>query len=137
MNVSKKRKVIAELKKLEPSSWSGEALRVLEDAATEFAGQSEFSAASSVEDLIRLYEVRGERVRDGAIRARGISELLKSLATYPTEADIVIQPFLGPIKSVTAFWDREDRLVGCVTVLSEDAESGQRALVFANSRKKE
>jgi hypothetical protein len=104
------------------------ALSALKDQNVLFAGNSDSPAKNTAGDLQRIYRIRLMHCQDRQIEAFGIAELIESLGCYPPDAFILVQPFIGPNSSVTAFWSSAGALVGCVTILGRDSESGQRNL---------
>jgi hypothetical protein len=111
--------------------WKAVALSVVEDDQVVFAGNSASGASNTAGDLLRIYLLRSKHCQQQGIDVPGLVELIDSLAGRSEGAGIQVQPFLGPTSSVTAFWDAAGTLVGCVTILGRDAESGRRSLNIA------
>jgi hypothetical protein len=129
--MSKKDRLAAALRGNEKVRWKAAAAAALEDPEIAFAGQSESRATNTAGDLIRIYEMRRDYGDQKRIEAHGVVELLDCLKKCSTETVVLVQPFLGPRSSVTAFWDSEDRLLGCITVNGIDTGRGKKSLDFA------
>ncbi len=108
-------------------------LSATDDPEVVFAGNAD-GASSTAGGLLRIYEIRQRHCREQGIETYGIAELLDSLSDCGESDLIQGQPFLGPGSSVAAFWDAAGNLLGCITVLGRDPESGRRNLDFANGK---
>lgn len=131
--MNEKKKLSDALKQNVALEWAAAALSATDDPEVVFAGNAG-GASSTAGDLLRTYEIRQRHCSERGIETYGIAELLDSLSGRG-ECDLIQgQPFLGPRSSVAAFWDAAGNLLGCITVLGRDPESGRRNLDFANGR---
>ena len=123
--------LISELRVAPPDGWVASAAVALQSTSTKFAGQSERTADTSVESLIRIYEVRLSRREITGVDPVGIEFLLKRLHSMPQDALVLVRPFLSDTHSVTAFYDASLRLFAAVTVARKTPDSGAANLARA------
>ena len=104
--------------------WARVALSTVDNEHVVFAGNESFGASNTAADLLRIYRIRQARCREQGIEAWGLVELIESLSAHGANNAIEVQPFLGPTSSVTAFWNSDGDLIGCVTILGRERGSG-------------
>ncbi|WP_375313127.1 hypothetical protein WHZ77_07705 [Bradyrhizobium sp. A5] len=133
MGVKNEKNRLSEALKQNAQSWAAVALSVVGDPQVEFAG-STGGASSPAGGLLRTYRIRQRHCEEKGIQTGGMAELIDSLSVCGERDLIQVQPFIGPRSSVTAFWNAAGNLLGCITVLGPDLESGRRNLDFANGK---
>ncbi|WP_155526033.1 hypothetical protein [Bradyrhizobium symbiodeficiens] len=121
------------LKQNSEQKWAAAALSVTDDPRVVFAG-SAGGASSKAGDLLRIYQIRQKHCVEEGIETYGMAELIDVLSDFGERGLIQVQPFLGPGGSIAAFWDAAGDLLGCITVLGRDSESGWGNLDFANGK---
>jgi hypothetical protein len=129
--MSEREELLDRLKRDAMTEWGAAALSAIHDQETAFAGNTSAGATDTAGNLLRIYRLRQNHCREQGIEARGIAELIATLAGRSEDDVIRVQPFLGSKSSVTAFWDATGNLLGCITILGGDRESGRRNLEFA------
>jgi len=99
-----------------------------------FAGAGDSAATNTAADLLRIYRARLSHCEKRGIKAHGIQELMDFLIHCKPDSIFEVQPFLGAGSSITAFWDAAGQLIGCITILGRDPESGRRAFELATGK---
>ncbi|KYK47386.1 hypothetical protein A1D31_31220 [Bradyrhizobium liaoningense] len=112
--------------------WAAVALSVADDPQVVFAGNTGGSATAG--ELLRTYQIRLQICEEKGIETYGMAELIDSLSDCGERDPIQVYRFIGPSSSVAAFRDAAGNLLGCITVLGRDLESGRRNLDFANGK---
>jgi hypothetical protein len=126
-----KQKLIDALRRAAQTEWVTVALSALDDQQVIFAGLPGHRVGNTAGGFLRIYRIRLVHSSEQGIVADGLVELIEYLVRQPSDAFIEGQPFLGPESYVAAFWDAFGNLVGCVTILGGDPESGRRNLDYA------
>lgn len=130
--MSEKKQLSDALKRHAANGWVAAALSAIEDEHVVFAGNANAGASNTAMDLLRIYRIRQSHCRARQIEACGLTQLIESLAACRESDVIEVQPFLGPGRSITAFWNTAGNLIGCITLLGRDPESGRQSLDIAN-----
>jgi hypothetical protein len=133
MGVKNEKNRLSDASKENAQKWAAVAMSVVDDPQVEFAG-STGGASSPARGLLRIYRIRQQHCEENAIETYGMAQLTVSLSDYGERDLIQVHPFIGPSSSVAAFWDAAGNLLGCITVLGRDPESGRRNLDFANGK---
>ncbi|WP_035672077.1 hypothetical protein [Bradyrhizobium liaoningense] len=133
MEVKNEKNRLSDALKQNAQKWAAVALSVADDPQVVFAGNTGGASATAGE-LLRTYQIRQRLCEEKGIETYGMAELIDSLSDCGERDPIQVYPFIGPSSSVAAFRDAAGNLLGCITVLGRDPESGRRNLDFANGR---
>lgn len=117
------------LSSLPPSPWRDAALSALREPGIAFAGRSGAKETSTAREIAELYQFRLEHTRKHGVEVSGIEDFLAALRRRPDGTRIRGEPYLGTMRTVHAFWDEKNELVGCLT--AKNTESGKMAYALA------
>jgi hypothetical protein len=117
------------LRALPPHEWVSAALAASAKPGMADVGKS--SKGVPATELVRIYSIRLEHLRERGRVPIGMEPLLHSLRALPGQCDVAVRPFVSDDTTLIAsFWDAS-RLTGCIVrapggdnVLDDDAAKG-------------
>lgn len=80
---------------------------------TSFEGSDGSGRTSRAQELLQIYRFRLEHIRKHRIEILGVEELVIALSLRAADARIRGESFVGPESVAHAFWDEDNKLVGC------------------------